>query len=352
MDELRDVFPDDLPDESPPRRDIEHNRTWGTVIPTTKFAFNSSIDRSTSLSPYEVDTVYKPGKPIDLVPMSLSHRASGPAESFALHIHSWHQEIRQKITTSNEHYKFSANQHKRFKEFNVGDSVMVRIRPERYPPWAIRKLHARNAGPFKIIKRNSLNVYEVDLSPSMGITSTFDVDDLLTFQGTTDTLIGHSPTHPDFLDLSLDPWPPLDPFSQPLPPIHTLPDPFSQPLRPIPTRPDLFSQPLPPIPNLHTPREEIEDILDHQIVSTSNGRFQKHLVKWKLRPASNSMWLTEEELQILDPDILERFRSFISPVAKSSQPGRIDEDITRTHARTMPLMHIRQKEDPIVDLDR
>ncbi|MGV7343215.1 chromo domain-containing protein, partial [Mycobacterium kansasii] len=104
----------------------------------------------------------------------------------------------------------------------------------------------------------------------------------------------------------------------------------------MPTRPDLFSQPLPPIPNIHTPREKIEDILDHQIVSTSDDGFQKYLAKWKSRPVSDSTWLTMEELQRLDPDILKWFKSFISPVAKSSQPRRIDGDISRTRARTPP----------------
>ncbi|MGV8065641.1 chromo domain-containing protein, partial [Mycobacterium kansasii] len=65
-------------------------------------------------------------------------------------------------------------------------------------------------------------------------------------------------------------------------------------------------------------------MLDHQIVSTSDNGFQKFLVKWKSRPASANMWFAEEELQRLDLYISERFRSFISPVAKSSQPRRID----------------------------
>ena len=41
---------------------------------------------------------------------------------------------------------------------------------------------------------------------------------------------------------------------------------------------------LPPTPRL---KEEIEDVIDHQIVSTRGGGYQKYLVKWKGKSLSN-----------------------------------------------------------------
>ena len=75
-------------------------------------------------------------------------RVSEPAENFAKHIHDLDAEIRRKISLSNEEYKLAADVHRRSNEFNVGDYVMVRIRPERIPkpfskknfmqdPWAL-----------------------------------------------------------------------------------------------------------------------------------------------------------------------------------------------------------------------
>ena len=60
-------------------------------------------------------------------------RVFEPAENFAKHIHDLHAEIRRKISLSNEEYKLAADVHHRYKEFNVGEYVMVRIGPERIP---------------------------------------------------------------------------------------------------------------------------------------------------------------------------------------------------------------------------
>ena len=51
-----------------------------------------------------------------------------------------------KYNWNNEKYKNAANLHHRFHEFQEGDYVMVRVRPEQ-------KLQARGAGPFKVLKR-------------------------------------------------------------------------------------------------------------------------------------------------------------------------------------------------------
>ncbi|GFY91156.1 hypothetical protein Acr_07g0013520 [Actinidia rufa] len=67
-------------------------------------------------------------------------------------------------------------------EFQVGDYVMVRIRPERYPSGTARKLCARSAGPFKVLKRIGPNAYVIDLPPESGISSTFNIEDLIAFK--------------------------------------------------------------------------------------------------------------------------------------------------------------------------
>jgi hypothetical protein len=50
----------------------DHNRNWDLILPTTQFAYNSSINRSIGMSPFEVVHGYKSRKPLDLLPMSLS----------------------------------------------------------------------------------------------------------------------------------------------------------------------------------------------------------------------------------------------------------------------------------------
>jgi len=119
------------------------------ILPTTQFAYNSSINRSIGMSHFKVVHGYKPRKPLDLLPMSIHARVSKSIESFACRIQDLHIEITKQIQASNAQYKLQPDLHKRYNEFNVGDYVMIRIRSERFPSGTNRKLHACNIGPFK-----------------------------------------------------------------------------------------------------------------------------------------------------------------------------------------------------------
>ena len=46
---------------------------------------------------------------------------------------------------------------------------MVRICSERFPPGAVKKLHARGAGPFKVMKIINDNAYVLNLPEGFGI---------------------------------------------------------------------------------------------------------------------------------------------------------------------------------------
>ena len=74
----------------------EANRNWDSILPIAQLAYNSSINRSISASPFEVMHGYTPRKPLDLLPMSPHVRIFESAEAFARHIHDLHNEIRKK----------------------------------------------------------------------------------------------------------------------------------------------------------------------------------------------------------------------------------------------------------------
>ena len=75
-------------------------------------------------------------------------RVFEPAENFAKHIHDLHDEIRRKISLSNEEYKLTADMHRRSKEFNVGDYDMVHIHLERIPKMFSKKTLCKTHGPL------------------------------------------------------------------------------------------------------------------------------------------------------------------------------------------------------------
>lgn len=74
----------------------DYLRSWDDILSFAEFAYNSSTNKTIGLSPFEIVTCYKPKAPIDLIPMSTTHRPSEFAFVFVQQIHSLH-EIRRKI---------------------------------------------------------------------------------------------------------------------------------------------------------------------------------------------------------------------------------------------------------------
>ena len=146
---------------------------------TSEFAYNNFVNHSTGKSHFQIVNGYSPLTPIDLVPLPPHMRVSKPAENFAKHIHDLHAEIRRKISLSNEEYKPVVDVHCSSKEFNVGEYVMVRIRPERIPKTLSKKLYVRAMGPYSIIHKLRSNAYLLDLPNYMDISPVFNVEELL-----------------------------------------------------------------------------------------------------------------------------------------------------------------------------
>jgi len=49
-----------------------------------------------------------------------------------------------------------------FKVFNVGNYMMIQIYPKPSPSGAVKMLHVRSAGPFKILNKLNCNTYVID----------------------------------------------------------------------------------------------------------------------------------------------------------------------------------------------
>jgi hypothetical protein len=174
-------------------------------------------------------------------------------------LHDLHHEIHNKIQASNFQYTIHADTRRCHMEFQVGDYVMIRVRPEQFPSGSVKKLHARSARLFKILKRVGPNAYLLDLHLDYGISSTFNIEDLVAFKGT--AVIPDTP-----FDEPLS-----DPIDIPLP----IPAPFNLP---------------------YARKEHIDAILDEQIVSARDGGVQHFFVRWHGRLTSNCTWITRDEL--------------------------------------------------------
>lgn len=249
-----------------------HAKSWDLIIPQAEFAYNNSVNRTIKKTPFEAAYGLKPQHVLDLVPLPLGTRVSDDGEAFADHIRRVHEEVKAALKTNNEIYANTANLHRRIKEFEEGDLVLVHLRKERFPKGTYHKLRSRKFGPCKVLKKISSNAYLIELPSDLQIHPVFNVSDLYSFEG------------------------------------------FDGEVAKIT---DQFQQ----YPNIQS--EVIEDVLDVKEVKSRRGnQYRRFLVKWLGKPASESTWITEDELMKIDPDMHDEVVKVFSP--ESSFPSRGD----------------------------
>ncbi|PKA59868.1 hypothetical protein AXF42_Ash015926 [Apostasia shenzhenica] len=59
---------------------------------------------------------------------------------------------------------------------------MIRVRPKQFPSRFVKKLQARGASPFKILKKLESNAYTVNLPSDFGISTTFNISNLVAYK--------------------------------------------------------------------------------------------------------------------------------------------------------------------------
>ena len=244
----------------------ERPKQWDLLLPQAEFAYNSSINRSTGKTPFE--SLY--GRPIphflDRTPLPIHTHSSATAEDYVQHITNVQREIFEKLQDSTNKYKFSADQHRKYSEFQEGDLVLVYFSRNRFPAGSYGKLSRRKFGPFRILKRLGPNAYLLDLPPDVLTSPIFNVSDLFTFHGDPDT------PSDDISHLPFD--------------SNTLPH-----------------------------KDDVEDVLDVRTMHTRRGEYSTYLVRWRGHDLADASWISEAELRRLRPDLPPNI-----PVCSSSEP--------------------------------
>lgn len=62
---------------------------------------------------------------LDLVPLPTDFHPATSAQAFVNHVRQLHDKIKQKIASSNNHYKLAVNSRRRHKDINVDDYEMI-----------------------------------------------------------------------------------------------------------------------------------------------------------------------------------------------------------------------------------
>ncbi|KHN08067.1 Retrotransposable element Tf2 155 kDa protein type 2, partial [Glycine soja] len=126
----------------------EKPATWGRYLPWAEWSYNTSSHSTTGMTPFEITFGQKPPtyphyiagtSTVEAVDAILSQRE----EVFAM--------LRRKLLKARSRMKTNADRHRRDQEFQVGDWVLIKLRPQRQVSvtgTTYSKLSKRYYGPF------------------------------------------------------------------------------------------------------------------------------------------------------------------------------------------------------------
>ncbi|KAK8921416.1 hypothetical protein KSP39_PZI020915 [Platanthera zijinensis] len=269
--------------------------SWDSVLPIVEFAYNSSVNRITGLSPFHIMLGHELRKPIDLVDISIVARPSESAESFIQHLHALHETVRKKIATSNDYYKDQADQHSRV--FNVDDLtpyyeehvyVDSSTTPLPEPSSPIAPLcepspPISSTGPSLLPPAASRHADRI--APSVPLTR-------LSFG---DTSLPDRDTSSPNGDTSM------------------------------PNR-DTF------VP--HTSTDDVLQFIGHDFYAADERDIVRYLVRWSSRSLHDASWISSEELERIAPRLYNEYARLHSSELSAFKPWGVDDSPRSTHVHS------------------
>ena len=110
---------------------VQGNTTaWDELLPRAEFTYNASEHRATRYSPFRITTVKDRNLPVDLLPLPTPSAYSTEAITLATDLTALHQQVHDRLTEYNNKVKTAIDEHRHSREFQEGDMVMIKLRPE------------------------------------------------------------------------------------------------------------------------------------------------------------------------------------------------------------------------------
>jgi hypothetical protein len=147
--------------------------TWGKFLMWAEWSYNTSQHSGTTKTPFEITF----GKPPLTIPQYLNGTSNIAAVDDLLgNRETMLTELRRKLAKAQSTMKKFADNHRREVNFEVGDLVLVKLRPHRQTsvtdaPYS--KLHKKFYGPFQVLEKLGPVAYKLQLPPGSKIHPVF-----------------------------------------------------------------------------------------------------------------------------------------------------------------------------------
>ncbi|GKA52977.1 RNA-directed DNA polymerase [Tanacetum coccineum] len=105
-------------------------KQWDLILPQAEFAYNRSVNRTTSKSPFEVVYGWNPIIPLNLVPVLEVGQFSEEGTNQSEQIRELHRSVREQIIRHNEQYKGHADKLRKQGFYQEGDLVWIHLQLE------------------------------------------------------------------------------------------------------------------------------------------------------------------------------------------------------------------------------
>ncbi|GJV00992.1 RNA-directed DNA polymerase [Tanacetum coccineum] len=157
----------------------DNPKQWDLILPQAEFAYNRSVNRTTSKSPFEVVYGRNLITPLDLVPFLEVGQFSEEGADQSEQINELHRSVQ-------EQYKEPMDKHRKRVLYREGDLVWIHLRKKRFLAGRFGKLKPRGDGPFRVLKKINDNAYKIELPGHYNVSTTFNVADLSPYKGDSD----------------------------------------------------------------------------------------------------------------------------------------------------------------------
>ncbi|GKC06736.1 putative reverse transcriptase domain-containing protein [Tanacetum coccineum] len=157
---------------------IDFGKGWVNHLPLVEFSYNNSYHASIKAAPFEALYGRKCRSPVCWAEVG-EVQLTGP--EIVQETTEKIVQIKQRIQATRDRQKSYADLKRKPKEFQVGDSVMLKV-----SPWkgVVRfgkqgKLNPRYVGPFKVLEKVGAVAYKLELPQELGkVRNTFHVSNL------------------------------------------------------------------------------------------------------------------------------------------------------------------------------